>query len=118
MGGRVALRRDRFRQANLDALAYGNLLDELRFASPVGTAKYEWFGRRPHHSLYDSAYKLPPSKFATMADVCGNWWRTADGKVVLLAANLTDREQKALYRVYGTDETAALTLAPHELVRR
>ena len=36
----------------------------------------------------------------------------------LLAANLTDREQKALYRVYGTDETAALTLAPHELVRK
>ena len=107
-----------FRQANLDALAYGNLLDELRFASPVGTATYEWLGRRPHHSLYDPAYKLPPSKFATMADVRGNWWRTADGQVVLLAANLTDREQKVVYRVYGTDKTATLALAPYELVRK
>ena len=107
-----------FRQANLDALAYGNLLDELRFVSPVGEATYEWLGRRPHHSLYDPAYKLPPSKFATMADVRGNWWRTADGQIVLLAANLTDREQKVVYRVYGTDRTATLTLAPHELVRK
>ena len=106
-----------FRQQNLDALAYGNLLDELRFAGPVGKTTYEWLGRRPHHSLYDPAYKLPPSKFATMADVRGNWWRTADGKVVLLAANLTDREQKVTYRVYGTDKTATLVLAPHGLVR-
>ena len=106
-----------FRQKNLDALAYGNLLDELRFAEPVGKTTYEWLGRRPHHSLYDPAYKLPPSKFATLADVRGNWWRTADGKVVLLAANLTDREQRVVYRVYGTDKTAVLVLAPHELVR-
>jgi hypothetical protein len=68
--------------------------------------------------LFDKTYKLPPSEFATMADVRGNWWRTVDGKVVLLAANLTDRKQKVLYRVYGTDETATLTLAPHELVRK
>jgi hypothetical protein len=53
-----------------------------------------------------------------MADVRGNWWRTSDGQVVLLAANLTDREQKVVYRVYGTDRTASLTLAPHELVRK
>ena len=53
-----------------------------------------------------------------MADVRGNWWRTADDKIVLLAANLTDREQKVTYRVYGTDKTATLTLAPHELVRK
>ena len=52
-----------------------------------------------------------------MADVRGNWWRTADGKVVLLAANLTDREQRVVYRVYGTDKTAVLVLAPYELVR-
>ncbi|MBQ6338202.1 MAG: hypothetical protein IJI36_03565, partial [Kiritimatiellae bacterium] len=107
-----------FRQKNLDALAYGNLLDELRFAEPVGKTTYEWLGRRPHHSLYDPAYKLPPSRFATLTDVRGNWWRTADGKVVLLAANLTDREQRIVYRVYGTDKTAVLVLAPHELVRK
>ena len=41
----------------------------------------------------------------------------ADGKVVLLAANLTDREQRVVYRVYGTDKTAVLVLAPYGLVR-
>ena len=106
-----------FRQKNLDALAYGNLLDELRFAGSVGTSTYEWLGRRPHFRLFDKTFKLPPSKFAEMADVIGNWWRTADGEVVLLAANLTDRRQDVECHVFGTDETMWLSLAPHELVR-
>ena len=106
-----------FRQKNLDALAYGNLLDELRVVSPVGSGTYEWLGRRPHFRLFDKTFKLPPSKFATMPDVIGNWWRTADGRVVLLAANLTDRPQRVNCRVFGSNRTAALSLAPHELVR-
>ena len=106
-----------FRQNNLDVLAYGNLLDELRIVSPVGTTTYEWLGRRPHYRLFDKTFKLPPSKFATMTDVIGNWWRTADGKVVLLAANLTDRLQTATYAVFDTKTTAELALKPHELKR-
>lgn len=106
-----------FRQNNLDALAYGNLLDELRFAGPVGTSTYEWLGRRPHFRLFDKTFKLPPSKFAAMTDVIGNWWRTADGEVVLLAANLADSRQDIECHVFGTDETMRLSLAPHELVR-
>ena len=106
-----------FRQENLDAFAYGNLLDELRFASPVGNSTYEWLGRRPHFRLFDKTFKLPPSKFATMSDVIGNWWRTADGRLVLFAANLTDRPQRVVYRVFGTDRTDVLSLAPHELAR-
>ena len=105
-----------FRQKNLDVLAYGNLLDELRFSSPVGQATCEWLGRRPHYRLFDKSYKLPPSKFATMPDVIGNWWRRADGKVVLLAANLTDRPQRVEYLVYGKgDETAEMQLQPFEI---
>jgi hypothetical protein len=106
-----------FRQANIDALAYGNLLDELRFEGKIGSKTYEWLGRRPHFRLFDKSYKLPPSKFATMTDVIGNWWRTADGKVVLLAANLTDCRQTFTYRVFGTGRTAELTLGAHELKR-
>ena len=106
-----------FRQNNLDALAYGNLLDELRFAGPVGTSTYEWLGRRPHFRLFDKTFKLPPSKFAAMTDVIGNWWRTADGGIVLLAANLTDKRQDIECRVFGTDEIMRLSLSPHELVR-
>ena len=106
-----------FRQKNLDALAYGNLLDELRFAGRVGTAQYEWLGRRPNFRLFDKSFKMPPSKFAILPDVIGNWWRTADGKIVLLAANLTDKPQTVEYRVFGTDATASMSLAPHELKR-
>ena len=106
-----------FRQSNLDALAYGNLLDELRFAGPVGVSTYEWLGRRPHFRLFDKTFKLPPSKFATMTDVIGNWWRTADGEIVLLAANLTDKRQDIECRVFGKDKTMQLSLSPHELIR-
>ena len=106
-----------FRQANLDALAYGNLLDELRFAGTVGTTTYEWLGRRPHFRLFDKTFKLPPSKFAKMTDVIGNWWRTANGEVVLLAANLTDSPQTVEYRDYLTSTVQTLSLFPHELLR-
>ena len=108
-----------FRQKHLDTLAYGNLLDELRYASPVGQRAYEWLGRRPNPMLFDKTFKLPPSKFATMPDVIGNWWRTADGKVVLLAANLTDRPQRVEYWVYGKKgESAEMQLRPFEISER
>lgn len=106
-----------FRQANLDALAYGNLLDELRFAGPVGTTAYEWLGRRPHFRLFDKTFKLPPSKFAEMTDVVGNWWRTSNGAIVLLAANLTGRAQTVEYCDHTTGATRSLSLAPYEMRR-
>jgi hypothetical protein len=52
-----------------------------------------------------------------MPSVIGNWWRTAGGEVVLLAANLTDKEQTLEYRVFGSDQTATLTLRPLEIKR-
>ncbi len=109
-----------FRQANLDALAYGTLLDELRFAEPMSSQTYEWLGRRPHYRLFDKNFKLPPSSFATMPDVIGNWWRTDKGEIVLLAANLTDEEQTVQYRPFGATPdapNATATFAPHELRR-
>lgn len=109
-----------FRQANLDALAYGTLLDELRFAEPVSSQTYEWLGRRPHYRLFDKNFKLPPSSFATMPDVIGNWWRTDKGEIVLLAANLTGEERTVQYRPFGATPdapNATATFAPHELRR-
>ena len=109
-----------FRQANLDALAYGTLLDELRFAEPVFSQTYEWLGRRPHYRLFDKNFKLPPSSFATMPDVIGNWWRTDKGEPVLLAANLTGEERTVQYRPFGATPdapNATATFAPHELRR-
>jgi hypothetical protein len=104
-----------FRQRNLDVLAYGNLLGEMRIVSKVGSRTYEWLGRRPHSRLFDKSYKLPPGKFATMPDVIGNWWRRMDGRVVLLAANLTKDVQRVSYRVYGTDAIAEIELQPASL---
>ena len=52
-----------------------------------------------------------------MTDVIGNWWRTADGEIVLLAANLTDKRQDIECRVFGTGGTMRLSLSPHELIR-
>ena len=104
-----------FRQRNLDVLAYGNLLDEMRIVSQVGSRTYEWLGRRPHSRLFDKGYKLPPSKFATMPGVIGNWWRRTDGRVVLMAANLTKDVQRVSYRVYGTDAIAEIELQPVSL---
>ena len=88
------------------------------------TQAYEWLGRRPHFRLFDKDYKLPPSSFATMPDVIGNWWRTANGETVLLAANLSGKERTVRYR--PCDIAAArpevsphltLTLRPYELRR-
>ena len=107
-----------FRQRHLDVLAYGNLVDELRIVSPLSAQTYEWLGRRPHSRLFDRTFKLPPSSFATIPDVIGNWWRRADGRIVLLAANLSDRPQRVSYSVYGSGETESLELKPLELLVR
>ena len=103
-----------FRQANLDALAYGNLLDELRPVSPLPEIAYSW---KPRFFWRASA----SVKHGTTPAVIGNWWRTADGETVLLAANLSDKEQTFEYEVFGDGtrphETASMTLAPSELRR-
>ena len=109
-----------FRQANLDALAYGTLLDELRPVGPVPSQTYEWLGRRPHFRLFDKDFKLPPSRFATMPDVIGAWWRTAGGETVLLASNISDETRTFSYVPYGSAPdapAASATLAPHALCR-
>ena len=57
----------------------------------------------------------------TCPAVVGNWWRTADGETVLLAANLTDRPQTLEYEVWDgagrTGKTAAISLEAYELKR-
>ena len=97
-----------FRQTNLDALAYGNLLDELSISSQLESVSFAW----------GSHFNRKREKFTgAVPAVIGNWWRTADGKTVLLAANLTGRPQTATYAVFGANATAKLSLGPHELKR-
>ena len=73
----------------------------LRFHTPV-----EWggiVGKAAEGPRYD----------VVLAPLKGDWW--AEGKVVLLAAKLTDRLQTATYAVFDTKTTAELSLKPHEL---
>ena len=98
----------RFRQSNLDALAYGSLIDELRCLSPLESVSFAW-GSHFNRKRGKRIGELPA--------VIGNWWRTAEGRVVLLAANLTDRPQTATYAVFDTDSTARLSLKPYEVKR-
>lgn len=61
-------------------------------------------------------WALFATDFPRLDRVVGNWWRRADGKVVLLAANLTDRPQHVEYRVYGKENaTAEMQLQPFEM---
>ena len=112
-----------FRQENLDALAYGTLLDELRFAEPVPEQTYKWLGRRQNFMLFTDAWALTPSNSITLPDVIGYWWRTDKGETVLLAANLADEERTVRYLPCGASNSPealphpTLTLAPHELQR-
>ena len=112
-----------FRQENLDALAYGTLLDELRFAEPVPEQTYNWLGRRQNFMLFTDAWALTPSNSITLPDVIGYWWRTDKGETVLLAANLADEERTVRFLPCGSSHSPealphpTLTLAPHELRR-
>ena len=106
-----------FRQENLDALAYGTLLDELRFDGAAPHSTYGWLGRRQNFMLFTDEWALTPTHHAELPDILGTWWRTANGETVLLAANLSDEERTVRYRVFGANRTATLALAPHELRR-
>ncbi|MBR4613432.1 MAG: hypothetical protein IKO40_12045 [Kiritimatiellae bacterium] len=110
-----------FRHANLDALAYGTLLDELRPAAPIPTVQCAWHGRRPNFGLFDKGFALPPATVCEMPSVMGNWWRTDKGETVLLAANLAGEERTVRYRPCGaaaaSGQEREITLAPHEMRR-
>ena len=112
-----------FRQENLDALAYGQLLDELRPEEPVSPVPCAWHGRRPNYGLFDKGFSLPPALTCEMPSVLGYWWRTDKGETVLLAANLSDEERTVRYLSCCPSARPEdsphliLTLAPHELKR-
>ena len=101
-----------FRQNNLDALAYGSLLDELRPVAPLPQIEYTWKARANWSKSVNRG---------TCPAVIGNWWRTADGETVLLAANLTDRPQTLECQVWDdgrhAGKTAAISLEAYELKR-
>ncbi len=113
-----------FRQENLDALAYGTLLDELRPAEPIPPVQCAWHGRRPNFGLFDKkTFALPPALTCEMPSVFGTWWRTDKGETVLLAANLSDEERTVRHIPFGAaprpegSPRLTLSLAPHELRR-
>ena len=98
----------RFRQANLDCLAYGELLDELRPAGELERTRVTWHGRWQRNA---------PDVETTLPVVIGSLWRDgATGRNVLFAVNLTDREQRLVVANAGF-AGRELTLGPREIRR-
>ena len=76
----------RVRTAAAEFLAYGQLEDELRFASPVGQVKYVFSPTRPHRRPNPVAIEFPA--------VVGTAWKTVDGrKYAIFAANVSSQRQ-------------------------
>ena len=76
----------RFRQRNLDCLAYGELLDELRMAENPGRVSF----------VLNPRWTVKEPQEVVMPAVLGSLWRSCDGKKVAFIANLTDEEQVVL----------------------
>ena len=106
-----------FRQANLDALAYGTLVGEVRFTGEMPHTQHHWLGRRQNFMLFTDAWALTPTKTADLPDVLGYWWRTDSGETVLLAASLSPESRTFSYRDCNGGTVRTATLAPFELRR-
>ena len=92
----------RFRKRHLDALAYGELVDEARFDSPPDEIEVTLNGRWAFSDTPPKTYRMPA--------VVGSVWRDGKtGRRVTFLANLT--AQSRAVSVYGRH----LTLKPREL---
>lgn len=74
----------RFRQQNLDCLAYGELLDELRFSEKVRNVSV----------MLNPRWTVKEPRPAILAGVIGAVWKSRFGRTMLFAANLTDAIQR------------------------
>ena len=105
-----------FRQANLDCLAYGELLDEVRFAADVPRIKVSWLGRKAFPLWAFDDAPLSPTKEGEMPSVLGYVWRSGvTGKRAAMLANVGTGDYHARFRAFGRDVDAVVK--PGELKR-
>ena len=105
-----------FRQKNLDCLAYGELLGEVRFLSPVPEQQVVWLGRKSFPDWGDPKAQLSPTTTGALPGVLGYVWKSGvTGSDCVILANLTSRPQPVTYDFFG--QSRSRTLSPREIVR-
>lgn len=106
-----------FRQKNLDCLAYGELLGEIRFdAGVVPAVKTTWLGRKAFPDWGNPTAKLSPTTYGLMPGVLGYEWRSGTtGRTCVFLANLRDRSVKVSFS--DSVERREIELGPRELRR-
>jgi len=103
-----------FRQQNLDFLAYGFLLGEVKFLDTVPSVKLSWLGRKPFWAWKYENYPLSKTIEGTMPGLIGYHWKSGvDGSECAYIANLTEGDQTA--RFVFADKERQLTLKPGEI---
>jgi len=105
-----------FRQANLDCLAYGELLGEVAFSGKVPTRALTMLGRKSFPDWANPNAKLSPTITGEMPGVLGYRYRSGTtGKACALVANLMPEEVAVTSALNGLNDR--LVLAPREIRR-
>ena len=105
-----------FRQANLDCLAYGELLGEVAFSGEVPTRALTMLGRKSFPDWANPNAKLSPTITGTMAGVLGYLYRSGvTGRTCALVANLMPDEVTVSCSLKAPNDR--LVLAPREIRR-
>jgi len=105
-----------FRQANLDCLAYGELLGEVPFTSSVPIRALTMLGRKSFPDWANPNAKLSPTIKGEMPGCLGYLYRSGTtGKVCALVANLMPDELAVNCTLKGQSDR--LVLAPREIRR-
>lgn len=105
-----------FRQANLDCLAYGELLGEVQVKGNVPSREVLLLGRKSFADWADPKAELSPPRRGSLPGVLGYVYRSGTtGRVALFVANLMPEEQEVALNWGGV--TRDVRFAAHELSR-
>ena len=98
-----------FRQANLDCLAYGELLGEAEVLDPVPDQPLTWLGRKRFYMWKVPDAPLSPTITGAMPGVVAYAWRSAQtGETGLLVANARNAPVRVRVKWDGAVQTVDL----------
>ena len=98
-----------FRQANLDCLAYGSMVDGIRFLDSVPEQRVEWLGRKAFYLWKVRDAPLSPTLRGAMPSVVGVIWRSAKtGRAAAILANLSGETRAVRFLFDGAERRVEL----------